>query len=235
MPTTDCVFLDLRSTPILQQLRIEEALLRTTNQNFCIINAGVKNAVVLGISRNLVQDVHVSRVQADKIPIIRRYSGGGTVFIDANTLMVSWIINSPKVFVQPQEILTWTYALYHSLFPATFVVFENDYALGDKKVGGNAHYIQRYRWVQHTTFLWDMDIDKLAYYLPLPEKQPVYRRQRSHQDFLTTLRPWFFSKESFFDKLKASGNALFSWQTLSKPELQEILLQPHRKTTTLLP
>ncbi|ACZ32503.1 biotin/lipoate A/B protein ligase family protein [Chlamydia pneumoniae LPCoLN] len=234
MPTTNCIFLDLRGHSILHQLQIEEALLRVANQNFCIINSGVKDSIVLGISRNLNQDVHISRAQADHIPIIRRYSGGGTVFIDSNTLMVSWIMNSSEASAQPQELLAWTYGIYSPLLPNTFSIRENDYVLGHKKIGGNAQYIQRHRWVHHTTFLWDIDLDKLSYYLPIPQQQPTYRNQRSHEEFLTTLRPWFPSRDDFLERIKASGSLLFTWEEFLDNELEEILAQPHRKATTVL-
>ena len=31
------------------------------------------------------------------VPVIRRFSGGGTVFVDANTLFVTWICNTEHV------------------------------------------------------------------------------------------------------------------------------------------
>lgn len=79
-----------------------------------------------------------------------------------------------------------------------------------------------------------MDINKLSRYLPIPQKQPAYRKQRLHQDFLITIRPWFPTKESFFNKLKTSASSRFIWETLSENELKEILEKPHRKSTILL-
>ena len=44
----------MRGVPILQQLRLEEALLRTDDRNWCLINDGGPNdlppSVVMGIS-----------------------------------------------------------------------------------------------------------------------------------------------------------------------------------------
>ncbi|WP_201456608.1 lipoate--protein ligase family protein [Chlamydia sp. 17-3921] len=230
----NCFFLDLRSTPIFRQLQIEEALLRASDENFCIINGSVSDSVVLGISRDPAQDLHLFNLHADNVPIIKRYSGGGTVFIDENTLMVSWIMNSNKVFIDPQELLTWSYNLYAPMFPDTFSVRENDYTLEEKKIGGNAQYIQKYRWVHHTTFLWDMNKDKLLKYLPIPKKQPLYRNQRSHENFLTKIRPLFPKKQDFFDQFWLSIQSKFSWRILSSSKLEEILMRPHRKASVLI-
>ncbi len=46
----------------------------------------------------------------------------------------------------------------------------------------------RYRWLQHTSFLWDYDGHKLNRYLTNPAKQPQYRNQRFHEDFLCKLK-----------------------------------------------
>ncbi|AGW38552.1 lipoate protein ligase-like protein [Chlamydia pecorum W73] len=226
-----CILLDFQGLPIFKQLQIEEALLRVADQNFCIFNRAVSDSVVLGISRDPNQDTYLSRLQENNIPVIKRYSGGGTVFIDEDTLMVSWIMNSDKAFEDPQSILSWTYALYAPMFPNTFSIQENDYTLGEKKIGGNAQYIQKHRWVHHTTFLWDMNLEKLEYYLPLPKKQPKYRNQRSHKHFLTTLHPWFPDKEAFFTQLKNLIQPRFSWQELTDSDLENLLARPHRKSS----
>ncbi len=220
--------------PIFKQLQLEEALLRNCKKNVCIINSEVPEAVVLGISRNPEEDLHLPALKTDNIPIIKRYSGGGTVFVDKNSLFVTWIINSTEPMSSSQDLMNWTYSIYSPMFPEEFSINENDYTFGEKKIAGNAQYIQRFRWVHHTTFLWDMDIDKLARYLPVPKKQPSYRKQRLHQDFLTTIQPWFPTKESFFDKVQESASSIFLWEDLSEHELRQLFEKPHRKSTKLL-
>lgn len=230
----NCNFLHLSETPIFTQLQLEEAFLRNCKENICLINTNAPEAVVLGISRSPEEDLYLPALRADHIPIIRRYSGGGTVFIDKNSILVTWIMNSSELMASAQDLMLWTYKIYAPIFPATFAIHENDYTLGDKKIAGNAQYIQRFRWVHHSTFLWDMDIHKLSRYLPIPQKQPIYRKQRKHQDFLTTIRPWFPNKENFISKLKTSASSLFSWKDLSVHEIQNFIDTPHRKSTTLL-
>jgi lipoate-protein ligase A len=60
----------------------------------------------------------------------------------------------------------------------------------------NAHVapprgMYKHRWLQHTSFLWDFDDAKLNAYLALPEKQPAYRQQRPHSDFVCRLKDRF--------------------------------------------
>lgn len=51
----------------------------------------------------------------DQIPVIRRFSGGGTVIIDDGTLFVSLICNKnaiPGLQPYPHPIMSWTGQLY---------------------------------------------------------------------------------------------------------------------------
>lgn len=87
--------LQLRHVPVLQQLRLEEALLRNDARNWCITNSGSDPpVVVMGISGKPERLLDLDRVQRDGVPVIRRYSGGGTVVVDRNTHYVSFICNA---------------------------------------------------------------------------------------------------------------------------------------------
>src|SRR5438045_757750 len=81
----------LERTPILQQLQAEEALLRADNRNWCLLNRGSPPAIVMGISGKAEQLIRPDKLQESPIPLIRRYSGGGTVVVDENTWFVTFI------------------------------------------------------------------------------------------------------------------------------------------------
>lgn len=68
-----------------------------------------------------------------------------------------------------------------------FSLRENDFVLGDRKVGGNAQSIVKGGWLHHTSFLWDYHYENMQY-LSLPSKRPDYRGDRSHDDFLLRLK-----------------------------------------------
>eukprot|EP00614_Pseudopedinella_elastica_P028147 CAMPEP_0172629240 /NCGR_PEP_ID=MMETSP1068-20121228/166402_1 /TAXON_ID=35684 /ORGANISM="Pseudopedinella elastica, Strain CCMP716" /LENGTH=223 /DNA_ID=CAMNT_0013439699 /DNA_START=45 /DNA_END=716 /DNA_ORIENTATION=- len=70
---------------------------------------------------------------------------------------------------------------------ANFRARENDYVIGDLKFGGNAQAVTRRDWVHHTSFLWDFDPTHMEL-LTQPAKQPKYRANRGHLEFLTTLK-----------------------------------------------
>lgn len=53
-------------------------------------------------------------------------------------------------------------------------IFLLDYVFGDRKFGGNAQSITKNRWIHHTSFLWDYEVNNMAY-LKLPKRVPEYR------------------------------------------------------------
>ena len=53
----------LENCPIFQQLQIEEMLLRTSEDNWCVINSGSTPAIVLGISGKVEEMVHTEKHQ----------------------------------------------------------------------------------------------------------------------------------------------------------------------------
>ena len=199
--------LQLQGHCIYRQLVLEEALLRNSKESWCVINDGVeKPHVVMGVSGVAEELLDIPRVKREWVPVLRRFSGGGTVVLDEGSIMSSLIFAEGHVRglpLYPRPIMNWTAGLYaaalkqtQSKIPATdrptgqvsgeFVLNEQDYAYSDRKFGGNAQSIVKGRWLHHTSFLWTYDPQRMAL-LTTPRKQPAYRSNRGHSDFLVTL------------------------------------------------
>jgi lipoate-protein ligase A len=163
----------------------------------CVVNHGQSPpTIVMGISAKLDTVVHADLAASRGVPVLRRFTGGGTVVTDAGTLFVSLVCNKADVEgapLYPREVMKWSEGLYAPVFAACsapgappFSLREHDYCLGDTKVGGNAQAISRDRWVHHTSFLWDFRAENMAL-LKIPEKRPEYRGNRGHGEFLTPI------------------------------------------------
>ena len=134
--------LRLRNVPILSALRLEEALFRADSRSWLITNEwddvspGAEaccvntltgevmpvesaSAIVLGISGKAAELVDLDRARAARVPLCRRFSGGGTVIVDANTIFVTFLVAEgalPAVAPYPEPILRWTSAVYADAF-----------------------------------------------------------------------------------------------------------------------
>ncbi|MBM3197924.1 MAG: lipoate--protein ligase family protein [Chlamydiae bacterium] len=186
----------LQNVPIFTQLLLEEQLLRQDTRNFCLLNTGSSPAIVMGISGKPKLLIHQEQLQNKPIPVIRRFSGGGTVVVDEDTLFVSFICNKDILphLAYPEKILEWSASLYApALAIPGFALRENDFVIHQHKCGGNAQYITKDRFLQHTSFLWDFSHENMSYLLH-PPKAPTYREGRTHSAFLCTLKEYFSEK-----------------------------------------
>lgn len=236
MATETIHLLHLKNIPIIQQLQLEEALLRADDRNFCIVNEGSSRAIVMGISGKEEELIDIEKTKKAGIDVIRRFSGGGTVIVDEDTFFVSFILQK-KLFSFPpfpERILKWSESFYQSALPMKdFALKENDYVLGNLKCGGNAQYIQKDRFIHHTTFLWDFKDDNMKYLLH-PKKVPKYREERSHLDFITRMKDSIDSHDTFAKHVKQGIEKEYLLKEIELCDLKEILEKPHRKTTTLV-
>lgn len=227
--------LRLPSLPIYEQLLLEERLLRASTHNWCLINSGSPPAIVLGISGKKEELVDEAKTTRDQIPLIRRFSGGGTVSINPHTLFVTFIFQCKDHPFPPfpEPILRWSAALYKEAFQhSAFDLRENDYVLYERKCGGNAQYIKKERWLHHTSFLWDYSEEQMQYLLH-PKKTPTYRQHRSHTDFVCRLKDFFPSEEFLMTSLLTT---LQSRYTLIPTTLEEALTStpPLERSSTVL-
>lgn len=228
--------LHLKNCPIFKQLQLEEALLRADEGNWCLINEGSSKAIVMGISGQSEQLVNKNILQKKPIPVIRRFSGGGTVVVDKDTHFVTFIANSEQLQVPPcpQKILQWTENLYKPLFKGLgFQVRENDYVLGDQKFGGNAQYMRKNRWLHHTSLLWDFQ-DESMDYLTIPPRMPQYRQKRAHLDFLCRLSDHLPDPSLINLHIKNTLKTAFDVLEVEMDQIKEIEERSHRKSVEML-
>jgi lipoate-protein ligase A len=187
----------------------------------------------MGISGKPELLLNIDTVKNEKIPVIQRFSGGGTVIVDENTLFITFIIAKNHLPIEPfpEPILQWTGNLYTDAWQIpNFHLQENDYCIGEKKCGGNAQYIKKDRWLHHTSFLWDFKSENMEH-LQLPSKRPKYRGDRPHSDFLTRLKGLKKSPQDLLDLLEVSMSKQFS---IREFDFQSWQKRPHRQSARLI-
>jgi lipoate---protein ligase len=225
----------LQGVSIFEQLQIEEALLRCDTRNWCLLNEAASPAIVMGISGKPHELIEQRLAVQKNVPLIKRFSGGGTVIIDENTLFVTFICQKElhPFPLFPEPMLKWSENFYRSFLPDAFHLKENDYVIENKKCGGNAQYIKKGRWLHHTSFLWDYD-EELMRLLLHPKKTPLYRKERSHADFLCRLKDYLPDKAHFFSELKKALKAQYEVIEMNREELLIPSTSVHRKETCYL-
>uniref|UniRef100_A0A164UK26 BPL/LPL catalytic domain-containing protein n=1 Tax=Daucus carota subsp. sativus TaxID=79200 RepID=A0A164UK26_DAUCS len=98
------------------------------------------------------------------------------------------------------------------------------YAFGNRKFGGNAQSITKNRWIHHTSFLWDYEINNMAY-LKLPKRAPEYRLARNHLDFICCMKE-YMPRTNFITRTVDALQGEFSVETT---DLEAVESPPNTK------
>eukprot|EP00525_Craspedostauros_australis_P003059 CAMPEP_0198125944 /NCGR_PEP_ID=MMETSP1442-20131203/43670_1 /TAXON_ID= /ORGANISM="Craspedostauros australis, Strain CCMP3328" /LENGTH=215 /DNA_ID=CAMNT_0043785629 /DNA_START=8 /DNA_END=655 /DNA_ORIENTATION=+ len=192
----------------------------------------------MGISGKPDQLLDIPTVKRDRVTVLKRFSGGGTVVLDPSSLWTTFIgrtAHFPDVESYPTSIMRWSAdAIFGPSFRCMnastsssdtpeFQLRENDYVLGPRKMGGNAQSIIKGGWLHHTSFLWDYDQRNMEY-LSLPSKRPDYRGDRSHDEFLVKLNQYYGTdSDVFFDCLRTTCEQSFDVAEVSVAEAMEVV------------
>lgn len=190
------LYLDCTLPELADNLALDEALLldaEAGGPDVLRVWQWPAYAVVLGAGGRIADDVNDDQCRADGVPLARRSSGGGTVLLGPGCLLYSVVLAFARDAVLTQIPSSYCYVLsrvvggLRTLVPDLQVRGSSDVAQLDRKISGNAQQRKRSHFLQHGTLLYDFDVDQAARYLALPPRQPEYRRQRSHRDFLANL------------------------------------------------
>lgn len=150
--------------------------------------------VVVGYANAVDREAYGGRCDAAGVLVLRRVSGGGTVLQAPGCLNYALIFrldHHPALTGIPEtnRFVMERHAAALTALLGKPVQWEGDtdLALGGRKFSGNSQRRRRATVLFHGTLLLDLDLRLVEQLLPFPSRQPGYRRQRSHSDFLVNL------------------------------------------------
>lgn len=122
----------------------------------------VKPTVICGRHQEIDKEVNLAFCKDNGIDVVRRRSGGGTVFADRNNWMFSYIT--------PGDSIDTTFAHYTGMIADTLKQIgfnavptgRNDILINGAKVAGNAFYHIPGRSIVHGTMLLEIDAVKMS-------------------------------------------------------------------------
>ena len=151
-------------------------------------------AVVIGRSSPLAREVQMGFCRENHIPVYRRITGGQSVVILPGCLMYSVLLSyrlRPELRMIDQAH-RFVIGQNRQALAAIGVDCElsgtSDLTIDGRKFSGNSLRCKRHWMLYHGTFLIDADLAIISQCLKSPVRQPDYRSQRSHADFLTQIK-----------------------------------------------
>lgn len=167
------------------------------------------NAIIVGKHQNTLAEINVDVVNEKNIKVIRRLSGGGTVFHDLGNLNFTFITNSKnkeeikidfKFFTMPIIEVLKTLGV-NAEFSG-----RNDLLIDGMKISGNAEHIyhQKKRTLHHGTLLYASQIADLSAALkvnPLKFEDKAVKSVRSRVTNISSHMQAALSVEDFYQKI----------------------------------
>jgi len=170
-------------------LGAEEYLLKNSSREFLILNTN-SPSVIIGKHQCLHRETDTEYVTLNNIPVIRRLSGGGTVFHDGNNLNFTFIRNSePGRQVDFQKHTAPVIGFLASLGIEARLEGKNDLKVNGLKISGNAEHVHRNRVLHHGTLLFDSDLGALRASLRRDTSAYITRAVNSNPSSVANLKP----------------------------------------------
>lgn len=161
--------------------------------------------LMIGRFQNTIQEINSQFAKDNKIDVIRRNSGGGTVYTDPNCWQFSFI--TWKKAGQVKDFRDFTKPVVDALkklgVNAEFSG-RNDLLCNGKKFSGNAQFGMKDRFLHHGTILFDTNLENLVRSLNVTDEKIISKGIQSVRERVTNVRPHLsidLSSLDFRDKM----------------------------------
>jgi len=221
-------FLDKASRDPYFNIALEEFVLKQTNKDIFMLWENSPSLIV-GKHQNPYQEVNPACLLSEEIAVIRRISGGGTVFHGDGNLNYTFITSS-KNGSDKVNFGKYTLPIIEFLNKAgvpAAITGKSNLTVNGLKFSGNAAHVFKNRSIHHGTLLFDADLKQIKNYLR-PESTHIQSRAVSSiRAIVTNLKPLLAGMDAkhFRDELQKAVIQHFGDDgilELSADELQQI-------------
>ena len=148
-----------RSVNPWENLALENVWLEEAMEHPVFLGYFNAPCAVIGKNQNLFQELNLPYLYENHLPIVRRTSGGGTVYHDLGCLNLSFITPHRTDWVGKWDFFFHPFISF--LQSKGFVAFtnpRNSLMVNDKKVGGSAQKVSRGRMISHCSLLFHTNL-----------------------------------------------------------------------------
>ena len=147
--------------------------------------------LVLGRSNEALKSLVAEAVDADKVQVLKRPSGGEAVLLSPNMLVIalkvplSMVQKAHDVFVIANDIIKE--ALVKEGIQNITSRGISDICIGEQKILGSAIYKKPNSVFYHAVLNVSEDVNLIERYLQHPKREPDYRKGRTHLAFVSAI------------------------------------------------
>lgn len=187
------IYLINRNTDPALNHGIEEYFMKETDEDVFSLWQNY-NTILVGKNQDIFAEINMDYAKDKGLTIVRRRSGGGTIYCDLGNMQYSFITKDDKNISGIESFQEFAKPVVEALrnlgLNAEFTG-RNDILLEGKKISGNAQYRNKGRIVHHGTLLYQTDTEMLKgalYSRPIKFKnkavKSVFARVGEIKDFV---------------------------------------------------
>lgn len=157
------IFISRPETNPYFNIAVEEYVLKNFSEDVLMLWQS-EASVIAGKHQNALAEINLDFVRKYDIPVIRRISGGGTVFHGPGNLNYTLITTNQnrERLIDFQKFTKPVIDFLSSLGINAEFEGKNNLRIGEKKFSGNSAHVFKNRVLHHGTLLFDTDLDILA-------------------------------------------------------------------------
>lgn len=162
-------------------LALEEYILRTLPEGEnCLLFYVNEPSIIIGKNQNTLEEINSEYVEANKLHVVRRLSGGGAVYHDLGNLNFSFIMRDDgSSFHNFRKFTEPVVKALQKLGVDAELTGRNDLQVGERKISGNAQFHTKGKMFSHGTLLFDSEIENVVSALKVNAEKYVSKATKS--------------------------------------------------------
>lgn len=144
--------------------------------------------LMIGKFQNALQEINMDYVKENKVNVVRRITGGGTIYTDMNGWQFSFITKNPKS--QHIDFAKYTQPILDALASIGIkaeLSGRNDLLIDGRKFSGNAQYKSRDVNLHHGSLLFDTNIENMVRALTVDDEKIISKGIKSVKSRVTNI------------------------------------------------
>ncbi len=232
------IFLDTQSTDPFFNLAAEEYAVKHIKDEVFMLWSN-DDCVVVGKHQNAVAEANIPFLNAQQIPLIRRISGGGTVFQGKGNINFGFIrnVSEGEDKVNFKRHLQPLISFLKHLGVEASIEGKSSLTINGLKISGNAAHLHRNRSLHHGTLLYDADLQRVNEAIRSRPERYHSKAVASNRVHITNLRPWLkneLTEDAFISSFRdfvfgnCSINQIQTLNAQSKQEVNKLVAEKYR-------
>ena len=182
--------------------------------------------LMIGKFQNALQEINMDYVKENQVNVVRRVTGGGTIYTDMNGWQFSFITKNPKD--QRIDFAKFTQPILDALSSIGIIAElsgRNDLLIDGRKFSGNAQYKTRSVNLHHGSLLFNTNIENMVRALSVDDEKIISKGIKSVRSRVTNIAEHLnqnLNSEGFRDLMLEHLTADMTTYVLTPEDLKAI-------------